>query len=158
MQESSTTLPTSAELAQRDFTPQQWLQYYKNVWTRNAVARTIDVKVDEAIKAINPEEPVDSDTQRGEVITVKERLEHRKILVQDALDLCDAIEKLMQIAPEEFVKLTWSKEALAVATDMIPETPTEVINEEQPVPIPEEAPQETVVDPAPETPAEESTQ
>lgn len=158
MPETSTTLPASAELAQRDFTPQQWLQYYKNIWTRNAVARTIDVKVDEAIKAVNPEEPVDSDTERGQVITVKERLEHRKILVQDALDLCEAIEKLMQIAPEEFVKSTWSKEALAVATDMIPETPAEGINEEQPVPTPEEAPKEPEAEPAPETPAEASTQ
>lgn len=152
--ETSTTLPTAAELAKRDYTPQEWLQYYKNIWTRNAVARTIDVKVDEAIKATNPEELVDSDTERGQAVTVKERLEHRKILVQDALDLCEAIEKLMQIAPEEFVKSTWSKEALAVAADMMPETPAEVTGEDQPVPTPEEAPKE----PAPETPAEASTQ
>lgn len=118
--EPSQTIPNVAELSARDFTAKQWLRYYKNIWTRNAVARTVDVVADEALKAINPEEPVESGIGDGRVIPVKERLEHRKILVQDALDVREAIDKLLALSEEEFEKARWSKEALAVAKDMMP--------------------------------------
>lgn len=169
--EPAVTMPNVIELATRKITAQEWLQYYQNIWTRNAVARTVDVKVDEALKAINPEEPVESGMGDGQVIAVKERLEHRKILVQDALDISEAIGKLIAHTPEEFEKAEWSKEALAVAPDMLPvpsnvmgETPAEVDAEHEPAekpvqdePATEGQPEETAPTPA-EEPAAENNQ
>lgn len=161
-------MPNVVDLTKRKITAQEWLQYYQNIWTRNAVARTVDVKVDEALKAINPDELVESGMNDGGVIPVKERLEHRKILVQDALDISEAIGKLIAHTPEEFEKSEWSKEALAVAKDMMPvesnvmdETPVEVDAEHEPaekpvqdVPATDGQPEETAATPADEPAAE----
>lgn len=103
--------------AKNKYTYAEWLNYYKNVWNRNLVARTIDVQTDLLLKSQDPEMVVQHE---GGSLPVKERLEHRKILVQDALDLIAGIDLLIAQTPEEYVKNNLTKEALAVAPDMLP--------------------------------------
>ncbi len=134
------TMPVVDGLCKTTYTAKEWLNYYWNVWNRNLVARTIDVQTDTALKAINPEELVQADD--GRQITVKERLELRKILVQDALNLLAGIKILMDIPDADFENKVWSAEALKVAEDMIPK--------EEPAPAPEATPAAT-----PEAPASE---
>ena len=115
------TMPNMEFMVKANLTPRECLQYYKNVWTRNVVARTIDVACDQALKTKDPEELVANDD--GRQIPVKERLEHRKIIVQDALDLIAAIDVLLAIPEAEFTAKVWSKEALKVDADMLPPEP-----------------------------------
>jgi hypothetical protein len=114
-------MPGKDALCNEAFSPAQWLNYYLNVWTRNLVARTIDVETDRQLKEIDPERPVQNDD--GRMVAVKERLEHRKILVQDGLDLVNAIKALIAIPEADFVAKTWSAEALKVDGDMLPAEP-----------------------------------
>lgn len=117
-------------------TETDWLNYYKNTWIKNSIAITIDVQNDTTLKAIDPEQKVmkyDAETGQptGEYIPVKERLELRKISLQDALDILRAIQELEKTASAEFEAKHWSKEALAVAPDMIPK-----VEEEPATPVP----------------------
>lgn len=133
-------MPSVDALCKNVYTAGDWLNYYWNLWTRNLAARTIDVETDIELKAEDPEQLVDMDT--GVQAPVKVRLEHRKILVQDALKLLRAIEKLQALGDE--LPKVWSDEALAVAQDMLePETPA------QPAP----AAEQPATEPAAETPA-----
>lgn len=112
------------ELTQRDFTPQEFLLYYKNIWIRNAAARTIDVQTDRVKKAIDPNVMVEHE---GKVIPVKERLELRKIGVQEALDIIAGADALLKtdLAGKTFAEVLWSEEALKVDADMMPKEPVE---------------------------------
>ena len=110
--------PSLKDLCEGKYTYKQWLTYYKNIWTRNLMARSIDVQTDMALKAKNPEESVQDD--QGRQVPVKVRLEIRKMYVQDALDLIAGIDKLIEVKDEEFEAKVLSKEALAVAEDMLP--------------------------------------
>ena len=112
-------MPSAVELAKLKFTPKEWLTYYRNVWLRNAVARTIDVKNDEMAKAKDPEQIVSHDSN-GDPVPVKERVETRKILVQDALDIVRVIDELLKTEDSVFEETHWSEKALAVAEDMMP--------------------------------------
>ena len=119
-------------LTKREYSPKEWLTYYKNIWVKNVVARTIDVDTDKVLKATDPEQMV-PDNETGKLIPVKERLETRKIAIQDALDLIAGIDRLLAFykeAPEgstdtdkAFVEKYWSKDALKVDTDMLPKEP-----------------------------------
>lgn len=119
--ENPSQMPSTDALLKANFTDVQWLQYYKNVWTRNAVARAIDVQNDRNILAVKPDaEVIEEDhmgVQRG--TTIKQRLEYRKLALKDALDIVKAIETLSAIAPENFAKEVFSDEALAPAVDEI---------------------------------------
>ena len=59
----------------------------------------------------------------GKIIPVKERLEIRKLDVQDALNIVAAIDELMAIEDGKFEETVWSKEALKVDQDMLPPEP-----------------------------------
>lgn len=111
-------MPQMDALCKTQYSDQEWLNYYLNVWKRNLVARLIDVETDRARKAKNPEEKVPSDD--GREIPVKERLEYRKMLVQDAVDLVSGIESLLKIPAAEFEANCYSTKALEVAEDMVP--------------------------------------
>lgn len=117
-------LPVLELMATKEYTPKEWLNFYKNLWTRNLVARTIDVQSDTLLKAQNAEEIVMTDD--GRQVKVGERLELRKIYVRDALSLIKAIDALNEKTAEEFVEACWSDKALAVAEDMIPKKEEEV--------------------------------
>lgn len=115
-------MPSYDALTKGIYTPLQWLYFYKNLWTRNLIARTIDVQNDAASKAKNAGEMVPDDVT-GEPIPVSARLERRKIVVQDALDLLvsiDAMIKVIDEDKEDFTAKFWSPEALQVAEDMLP--------------------------------------
>lgn len=112
------------ELTKREFTPQEFLLYYKNTWIRNAAARTIDVQTDRVKKAADPEEMVEHE---GKIIPVKERLELRKIGVQEALDIVNGADALLKtdLAGKTFAEVFWSADALKVDADMMPKEPKE---------------------------------
>ena len=108
------------DLATKDYTYADMLRYYKNIWNRNLVARTIDMQTDITLKAADAEQLVQHENQ---MIPVKERLEHRKIMVQDALDLIAGIDALLALTVEQYTAQVLSKDALAVAADMLPPAP-----------------------------------
>lgn len=131
------TMPLMHTMTEVIYTPKQWITYYKNTWVRNCVARTIDVKVDEVKKAKNPDELVEFN---GQEIPVKVRLEHRKMLLQDALELVTAADLLNETPAEEWDEKVWSEKALAVAEDMKPQEAAvgaeqEVKLDESPAPV-----------------------
>lgn len=112
-------LPNINGMTGKVYTSREWLTFYKNAWTRNAMARAIDVATDKVLKAENPEQPVESGEQ---IVSVKFRLETRKIALQDALNILAGVESLLAIEDGEFDAKVLSKEALAVDEDMIPKT------------------------------------
>ena len=114
-------------LTQKNYSAKQWLQYYRNVWLRNTIARTIDVNTDQKLKKDDPKAMV-IDAETGRPIPVAERLENRKIAVQDGLDIIEGIDRLLEACQDsseagEFEKKHWSKEALKVDDDMIQKEP-----------------------------------
>ena len=147
-------MPTVKELVTMQFTNKHWLQYYLNIWTRNSMAVAIDVQTDKALKLQNPEEEVEHVEDNVKmIIPVKDRLEKRKILLQDYLDRITGIKYLLSIADEEFEAKVLSKEALAVDEDMLPK---EEVKSEEVTPEPteekptEEVAEESVTDVTPE--------
>jgi len=110
-------LPDVKDMVTNGYTKSHWLQYYKNLWTRNAVAMAIDVQGDKVRKAEDPEMIVEDNNQS---MPVKIRLENRKIKLQDYLDVITAIDALMAIEGNELDAKVFSKEALAVDEDMLP--------------------------------------
>lgn len=124
--ETPTTLPNATEMATREFTLAEWLTYYRNTWIRHALARTVDVISDEQTKQKDPETMVMHFNELGQPMEmpVKARLEARKILLQDALDIVRVVEKLTA-SGDNFESTYWSPEALAVAADMMPEPESE---------------------------------
>lgn len=118
--EQPASLPTMDTLTKVTYTMRDWLMYYKNIWTRNATARLIDVQCDIATKAKNPEELVDGDD--GRPIQVKVRLEMRKMALEQALELIGNIDATLSLNDEQLTAL-YSPDALKVAADMLPPEP-----------------------------------
>lgn len=146
-------------LSERVLTPKEWLTYYKNIWTRNAVARAIDVNTDQVLKVKSPD-AVFLDQNTGETITVAQRLENRKISVQDALDIIAGADRLLATPEGEFEKTYFSAEALKVSPDMIPSPFAAELTpeaEERSTPAPVETP-EALPENNQETPSEEAAQ
>jgi len=147
-------LPNINGMTGKVYTKREWLTFYKNAWTRNAMARAIDVLTDRTLKAENPDQIVESG---DDFVPVKVRLETRKINLQDALNILGGIETLLAIKDSEFDTQILSKEALAVDEDMIPkEAPAPEVTPETPVePQKEEAPAEESSQPVETTKEEE---
>lgn len=122
-------------------TPREWLTYYRNTWQRNVIARLVDVRCDTLLAEKNPEERVmeyDLETGQptGAVIPVSQRLETRKVVVQDAVDVVIAIDTLLALNDEELAK-TWSPEAL------VPKVKVEETPKDESAPVPETTVEET---------------
>ena len=113
-----TNMPSYDALASKKYSPREWLNYYRNIWVRNNVARTIDVMTDVALKAQDPEQMVNCEDEG--VRPVKARLEIRKKAVQDGLGLVKAIDELLAIPEGEFSDKVWGDAFLSVAEDMKP--------------------------------------
>lgn len=112
------TMPSFDAMAKQEYTAKEWLNFYRNVWVRNLVARTIDVQRDRMLKELNPNKQV----QLGDVMMpVKERLEHFKMNVEDALAILRAIDLLRCLDNDELEEKNWTPGALAVAPDMVEE-------------------------------------
>ena len=110
-------MPTFDQMLTSQYTPKQWLQYYKNIWTRNLMARCIDMQSDITEKASNPDRMVLPDDGSGITLPIKERLELRKISVSEATQLLSALEILITKTDEEVVAF-FSADNLKVAEDM----------------------------------------
>ncbi len=127
------TVPSIEQLIGRKVTSKEWLNYYRNVWLRNAVARAVDVKCDSILAAKNPEDmvmeyEVETGAPTGEKIPVKVRLETRKLLVQDALDVVESVDALLKEEETSY----FGKEALAPAVEEKKEAPATPANGEGP--------------------------
>lgn len=115
------TMPGMQLMITKSFTVRDWLLYYKNMWTRNLAARLTDVQGDITLKKADAEALVDDDMTKQEV-PVKVRLEHRKIIVQDCINVLASIDSLLAL-DDATLAATYSKDALKVADDMIPKAP-----------------------------------
>lgn len=105
-------------LTTKEFNYKDFLTYYINIWKRNLIARCIDVKMDENEKArLGKDEVVELD---GKLVTLGERVEKRKMLVQDALDIINAAQELLALTDEELAKRWSSEHGLRIADDMLP--------------------------------------
>lgn len=151
------SMPGMAELTKNNYGPKEWLTYYKNVWTRNIIARAIDVQTDISALAIDPEGEVVEQDMMGntKIVPIKERLEMRKIAIQDAQDIIDAIDALLVSANDttvDFAQKYFSKEALAVQPE---EKKSDESQAETTEPVAEVVPAEEKKEEVAETPAEE---
>lgn len=104
------------QMIKNAYSVRDFLNYYKNSWTRNMTARLIDVQNDTIAKSIDPDMQVQAED--GREVAVKVRLEHRKIVVQDALNLIAAINALLAL-DDAGLAASYSKDALKIAADMI---------------------------------------
>lgn len=151
-------MPHLEVMAKGNLEKKDWLRYYKNVWVRNLTARLIDVETDKVMKAADPEQVVLLDD--GQSVPVKVRLEHRKIMVQDAVDLIAGIDLLMALSDEELDKKAMP-EALVVDEDMKPKAEGAVVTPTNDDPAARgavdegQAPATTVDEVKPEEPKEE---
>lgn len=111
----------------KDLSTHDYLNYYKNIWERNLVAKTIDVESDRIRKAIDPNEQVEYVKENQLfVIPVKERLEYRKDEIREVKAILEAINKMIATSKDEYEAKYLSADALKVDEDMKPaaeETP-----------------------------------
>lgn len=114
-------MPNLESMVKGKYGVRDWLNYYRNVWTRNLTARLTDVQTDTELKKKTPDETVQGDD--GQPLPVKHRLEIRKIAVQDAVNLIGNIDKLLALDDAQLAA-TYGLEALKVAADMIPKADT----------------------------------
>lgn len=150
-------------LATKILTKKEWLTYYKNMWTRNCISRAVDVEVDKARK-INTPDMTFFNQQTGQVTTVAQNLEERKIKLQEGLEILAGVNALLETPEEEFEAKYYSPEALKVAEDVVADLTPELTPEAEERSTPAEA--ETPVEEAPvgeletkeETPSEEAAQ
>jgi hypothetical protein len=96
-------------------TPKEYLTWYKNEWTGRLVARTIDLNTDLLTVAVAPGKMVLHDNGAGmlQEIPVEDRLEARKQIVRDAIELLKSIDDLLALTPEDYHAKVLSDEALA---------------------------------------------
>lgn len=99
------------------YTNRQWLQYYRNLWGKNRMALCIDVLTDTHLKSKNKEEMVQHED--GRMMRVAERLEHRKVKVENANNMLVALDALLAMKDEEIAEV-YSEKALEIADDMLP--------------------------------------
>lgn len=103
-------------------TVKEWLTFYLNIWRRNVIARTVDMKVDEVRAAVNPNEMVmvHPGTQDMQQVKIVQRLDIRKQAVSDGLELVRTIEELLTLPEGELEKTLWSEEHLKLNPDIQP--------------------------------------
>lgn len=105
-------------LTTKNYTAADWALYYKNVWMRNAIARTIDVQSDMNIFAKNPNQMVQVDSPNGRDMSfcpVTERIEIRKIALQDAIDILQSIDVVL--GTSDITGHYWNPEFLKVSEE-----------------------------------------
>jgi len=117
-------MPSMDAMLTQEYSPRQWLNFYKNVWTRNLIACMTDVTADRLLLAIEPlaetkevltnesGHPIIGENGKRQHKTIAERLEERKGAVQNSLDILASLNSLIALSDEDLVK-TWSDEALA---------------------------------------------
>lgn len=121
--EPDKAMPSMDAMLTIEYTPRQWLTFYKNVWTRNLMACITDVQADRLLKAANPlaETPDLLTNENGHPLIgengkpkrklVAQRLEERKNGVQNSLDILASLDSLLALSEDDLAK-TWADEAL----------------------------------------------
>lgn len=117
------SMPSMDAMLTNTYGIRQWLNFYRNVWTRNLAACVIDVQADAALLAVDPNaltgEAVKNAvgqmmlTDKGEVEYKRAdvRIEDRKQSVQNAVDILSAIDAMESLDDDALAK-AWSPEAL----------------------------------------------
>ena len=121
MEDTMQTLPNNEYMLKKEITLKEALNFYQNTWTRYLASRLIDVEHDRIKASIDPEEIVthgDKD-QYGryfeEAMPVRHRLEKRKMLVENALLILQAVGSLIKTPDGDFEAKHLSAEALRVS-------------------------------------------
>ena len=145
-------MPALNDLTKFIFTPKQWVTFYRNVWARNLINKTVDIECDKILKTQDPEMVVE---HKSKMVTIGERLEFRKEALKEMIVIIKGIDVLLETVLDnnaDFEKKYWSEEALAVAEDMLPkkEEETPATPEDATPSKPEETPLPEAVTPTPE--------
>ena len=137
-------------LTRENFTPAEWLNFYRNVWNRNCIARTIDIQTDLLLLEERPNEVIKNDADavisicnafmngridkktlvdmlNKQYVSVAERVEMRKIALADGLSILKATSELGKVDLQEKF---WSSKALEVSPEMTHMVTDFVENEE----------------------------
>lgn len=122
MDEFTQFLPSVQDMATTDIPSGNWLLFFHNTWRRQVIARTVDVYIDTKLKENDPDQMV-GHSLNGEAVQtkVKYRLEHRKMKLQEALEVVEAVEALKLLTPEQIHDQFWGEEAMKVAPDVAAE-------------------------------------
>ena len=109
-------------LLEKKRTVKEWLDYYEASWTRNVVARTVDMMVDEARVAANPNEMVfvHPGTEDMRQMKIIQRLDMRKQAVADGLEILHSIKSMLALPEGEVESRLWSEEHLKLNPDIQP--------------------------------------
>lgn len=95
-------MPSFDALCNTNYSAKQWLQYYRNIWTRNLMGSMCDVQHDSAILAKDPNaestEMVADGKGGARPKTFAERVEERKANAERALGIIAAIDQLVALS------------------------------------------------------------
>lgn len=117
-------MPSMDAMLTQTYSLSQWLNFYRNVWTRNLAACLTDVQADAALLATDPEALTGENVTNavGQIMLdehnevkkkrASDRIIERKASVQNAIDILAAIDSLETLSPEDLAA-KWSPEALA---------------------------------------------
>lgn len=94
-------MPSFSDMCNISFTPRQWLQYYRNIWVRNAMGSMTDVMHDNIAIAANPDavtgDMIPDGKGAARPMTFKERAESRKENVVRSNGIIAAVDALMAL-------------------------------------------------------------
>lgn len=98
-------MPSFDAMCNTSYEPKQWLQYYRNIWSRNLMGSMTDVQHDSAIVAVNPAALTDGqqdlvpDGKGGaRQRTLAERANLRRENAERALGIIASIDQLMALS------------------------------------------------------------
>lgn len=109
MNEDGQVMPSFDALTHKNYSPREWLQYYRNIWTRNLMGSMTDVQHDGMLLAADPEALTDGSGQNlipdgkggARAKTIAERIEERKANANRAIGIITSIDALMAKTDEE---------------------------------------------------------
>lgn len=110
-------MPNPMTMCETLITPRQWVTFYKNLWMRNLIARTIDMQTAAAEVAQDKDQPVQDDETR-QAISAADRLERRKMKVSVAVEVIASIDAMLAIIDDAELAKLWSAEATKLTPDV----------------------------------------
>lgn len=126
MDKDGQVMPSFDAMANTNYSPKQWLQYYRNIWVRNRMGSMCDVMHDGArdpqgITGDNVQDDlgrVQVDDHNNPVKkTYGQRLEERKEQVKRANGIIEAIDKLMALDDADLEKMMASDSEFLAAIE-----------------------------------------
>jgi hypothetical protein len=120
MNDEGQVMPSFDALCTVNYTPKQWLQYYRNIWVRNLMASMTDIAHDSAILAAEPDAVTEGRQDlvpdgKGSAVqkTMAQRLEERKANARRANQIIAAVDSLAGMTDDELTA------AIASDSDML---------------------------------------